>query len=54
MSVSLPPLGWRTIYLKRYVEDGESAMSTRLLKGRHDPLENDWVRLTFNRTSGAL
>ena len=54
MSVSLPPLGWRTIYLKRYVEDGESAMSTRLLKGRHDTLENDWVRLTFNRTSGAL
>lgn len=54
VSVSLPPLGWRTIYLKRYVEDGESAMSTRLLKGRHDTLENDWVRLTFNRTSGAL
>ena len=47
-------VGWRTIYLKRYVEDGESAMSTRLLKGRHDTLENDWVRLTFNRTSGAL
>ena len=54
VSVSLPPLGWSTIYLKRYVEDGESAMSTRLLKGRHDTLENDWVRLTFNRTSGAL
>ena len=54
VSVSLPPLGWRTIYLKRYVEDGESAMSTRLLTGRHDTLENDWVRLTFNRTSGAL
>ena len=54
VSVSLPPLGWRTISRKRYVEDGESAMSTRLLKGRHDTLENDWVRLTFNRTSGAL
>lgn len=54
VSVSLPPLGWRTIYLKRYVEDGESAMSTRLLKGRHDTLENDWVCLMFNRTSGAL
>ncbi len=54
VSVSLPPLGWRTIYLKRYIESGESAMSTRLLRGRHDMLENDWVRLTFNRTSGAL
>ena len=54
VSVSLPPLGWRTIYLNRYIETGDSAMSTRLLRGRHDTLENDWVRLTFNRTSGAL
>lgn len=54
VSVSLPPLGWRTIYLSRYIETGESAMSTRLLRGRNGTLENDWVRLTFNRTSGAL
>jgi len=55
VSLELPPLGYRTIFIRRQsAPDGKPAVSGRSLRAGGFFLENDWFRLELDRATGEI